>query len=131
MVRYFVVVTKQYWSVRMSIYCNCLFRYIHRNPIETTIPLVELLEDYAWSSYPAFIGLEKSPEWLERELTYQRLKHLAPFSGYRNYVWQGVDEDTKDFHEKGKMGAIFGDETFKQWVYDELLPSSRQKGRAV
>ena len=33
-----------------------LSRYIQRNPIETQEPLVEQLEDYSWSSYPANIG---------------------------------------------------------------------------
>jgi putative transposase len=43
---------------------------------------------------------------------------------------QGVDEDTKKFHEKGKMGAIFGDETFKQWVFDELMPKLAAEGKS-
>ena len=37
-------------------YLSQLSRYIHRNPIETTIPMVERLEEYPWSSYPAFAG---------------------------------------------------------------------------
>jgi hypothetical protein len=42
-----------------------LSRYIHRNPIETTTPMVERLEDYRWFSYPAFIGLREPEDWLE------------------------------------------------------------------
>jgi putative transposase len=34
-------------------------------------PLVEQLEDYPWSSYPAFIGKAKAVNWLTREYTYQ------------------------------------------------------------
>lgn len=28
--------------------------------------MVDQLEDWAWSSYPAVAGLEKSPEWLDK-----------------------------------------------------------------
>jgi hypothetical protein len=27
--------------------------------------MVESLDEYAWSSYPAFVGKIKKPEWLE------------------------------------------------------------------
>ena len=107
-----------------------LSRYIHRNPIETTIPMVERLEDYRWSSYPAFIGLREPEDWLERELTYQLVKHFNPLEDYRDYVMRGVDEDTKQFHEKGNMGAIFGDDMFKQWVFDELMPQLAAEGKS-
>jgi putative transposase len=107
-----------------------LSRYIHRNPIDTNIPMVERLEDYLWSSYPAFVGLREPEDWLERAFTYQLLKHPKPFEDYRHYVMQGVDEGTKKFHEKGNMGAIFGDETFKQWVFDELMPKLAAEGKS-
>jgi putative transposase len=51
-----------------------LSHYIHRNPIETTIPMVERLEGYLWSSYPALVDLREPEGWLEREYTYQLLK---------------------------------------------------------
>ena len=57
-----------------------LSRYIHRNPIETTVPMVERLEDYHWLSYPAFIGLREPEKWLERGLTYQLLRYPKPYN---------------------------------------------------
>lgn len=36
-------------------------------------PLVSRLENYTWSSYPAFINKAKAQEWLDRETTYQML----------------------------------------------------------
>jgi putative transposase len=107
-----------------------LSRYIHRNPIETTIPMVERLKDYPWSSYPAFVGLREPENWLDVALTYQLLKHPNPFEGYRHYVMRGVDEQTKRFHTKGNMGTIFGDETFKLWVFDELMPQLAAEGKS-
>ena len=49
-------------------------RYIHRHPIETKIPLVERLEGYVWSSYPAYMGLNEPFEWLD--MTFTRLARL-------------------------------------------------------
>lgn len=40
-------------------------RYIHRNPVEAH--LVDRLEDYPWSSYPAFINKGACPPWLYRD----------------------------------------------------------------
>ena len=41
-----------------------LSSYIHRNPMECQRPLVNKLEDWPWSSYPAFIGKACAPNWL-------------------------------------------------------------------
>jgi len=52
-------------------YHLALSRYVHRNPIRTQAmlepPLDErlaLLRSYRWSSYWAYVGQEKAPEWL-------------------------------------------------------------------
>jgi len=45
-------------------------------------PLVTHLEDYPWSSYPAYIGKTKSIPWLEREITYRVLGHKQHFKAY-------------------------------------------------
>ena len=52
--------------------------YIHTNPIETTIPMVERLEDSPCPSSPAFVGLRESEGWLNVVLTYQLPKHPNP-----------------------------------------------------
>ncbi|WP_241535929.1 transposase [Indiicoccus explosivorum] len=49
--------------------------YIHRNPIETKVPMVEHLKDYPYSSFPLYWDAEKpAPPFLDREL----LKDLLP-----------------------------------------------------
>ena len=35
---------------------------------------------------------------------------------------QGVDEETDTFPRISNMASVFGDETFKEWVDEELLP---------
>ncbi len=41
-----------------------LSRYIHRNPIESKKLLVEKLEQWPWSSYPAYTRKVDVPHWL-------------------------------------------------------------------
>src|SRR4030066_1214400 len=52
--------------VEMESYCQELSRYIHLNPLRAG--LVEAVEDYTWSSYPAYVGLRRKPSWLETSL---------------------------------------------------------------
>lgn len=44
-------------------YLKHLSRYIHLNPVRAK--MVDRPSDYLWSSYPAFTGGKKPPDWLE------------------------------------------------------------------
>jgi len=48
--------------VDMDTYAQELSRYIHLNPVRAG--LVPGPEDYHWSSYRKYIGLDKGPDWL-------------------------------------------------------------------
>ena len=108
-------------------------RYAHRNPVETKIPSVRRLEDYQYSSYPAYIGQSELPHWLGVALTKQLLGHKGSIGAYRQFVMQGSDEATIAFHQTGNTGAVFGSDNFKSWVFDELLPelAVEQKDRVI
>src|SRR5690606_39168361 len=93
-------------------------RYIHRNPIETTKPLVPVLEHYSWSSYPAFIGKQKAPVWLDQEMTYRMLGQRQRQAGYRAFIEAGVDEETARFYTKGNMAAVIGDRVFREQLIE-------------
>ena len=96
-------------------------------------PLVVKLDDYRWSSYPAFVGLAEPQSWLERDRTYDILGHHDRFEGYRQFVAKGVDENTANFYSNNNYATIIGDQGFKEWIYDELLPELEleQKSRLV
>ena len=51
--------------VESDSYIPALTRYIHRNPLEAS--LVSRLEDYAWSSYPSYLGISPKWNWLETD----------------------------------------------------------------
>lgn len=106
-------------------------RYIHRNPIETNQPLVESLENYPWSSYPAYLGLNEPFDWLETGFTKSLLGTSAEnIAAYREFVMQGNDEETVKFHKGSRIGAVFGSEQFKSWVFDDLMPQLKEERRS-
>ena len=74
--------------------------YIHRNPIETHVPMVERLEDYPYSSYPLYWNESlPAPSFLNRDL----LKELLPPP-----------------FEKTNMGYCFYCLTYRQVVEGDL-----------
>jgi len=96
-----------------------LSRYIHRNPIETQKPMVNNLEDYRWSSYPAYVNKVAAVDWLHREKTYQMLGHRKKYLGYRDYVMEGIDEDILRYYSKGNILSVLGDKEFRESVREE------------
>ena len=100
-----------------------LSRYIHLNPIKMKRPLVEKLEDYPWSSYPAFVGKANAEKWLARDYTYQLLGYKQKYHGYAKFIALGNSKEITDFYDKGNLASVLASDGFKRWVYDSLLPS--------
>jgi putative transposase len=99
-------------------YLYRISRYIHLNPVQAQ--LVQLPEEYKWSSYLDFLGAR--PYLLSSLKTHEI---LLPFDNnekeYQEYVNQGVDKDTQNFYQKSKTPAIYGGKKFKM---RHLLSSS-------
>jgi len=95
-----------------------LSRYIHRNPVDTKKP-VKKLEQYPWSSYPAYTGKATRPDWLYCDQIHGMLGRKQKYVGYQNYVEMGVDEDIKRYYNRGNTATILGDKTFRESVYRE------------
>jgi len=94
-----------------------LSRYIHRNPVEIHKPPVAHLNDYTWSSYPAYAGLTKAPAWLSQTMIYRLLNQRQKYKGYRNYTEAGVDEDIQRFYSKGNQASVLGDQDFRASIW--------------
>ena len=70
-------------------YLKPLSRYIHLNPVSAKI--VSSPSDYQWSSYNAFIGKQKPPQFLETDWllsTFGKNKKLAKKS-YKDFGGNG------------------------------------------
>lgn len=91
-------------------------RYIHRNPVEKKKPLVEALEDYCWSSYATYIGQNQAPRWLNRDTVYGELGSRQQQKAYKNFVDQGIDQDTIRFYRLKHTPSVLGDKLFREEV---------------
>jgi REP element-mobilizing transposase RayT len=104
-------------------YLKELSRYIHLNPVQAKI--VAHPADYQWSSYPAFIGIVKPPEWMETSWLLSQFgsKRKRAISNYRDFVEkvdiEGLENPTKDL----SSGFILGTPDFVTWVKETFLSS--------
>lgn len=91
-----------------------LNRYIHNNPKL----LVKKLEDYKWSSYPAYIKSAKAPFWLNTELTLSMISY-----NQREYI-DFIKYETKHNHEiygnRKTLPSILGNADFKRKILNNL-----------
>ena len=102
-------------------YFKPLSRYIHLNPVRAK--MVASPGEFLWSSYPAFIGKIKTPDWLETGwllATFGRKKKEA-VNNYKAYV-EGIEiKALKDPEEDIISGFVLGDIDFVNWVKDTFL----------
>ena len=102
-------------------YLEHLSRYIHLNPLRAN--MVEELVSHPWSSYPAFVGKAKAPDWLERHwlLSLFGKNRKKAFKAYRSFV-ENVDPARVENPEKDVVGGfILGGAGFVNWVKDTYL----------
>ena len=111
-------------NIEVSSYLLEVSRYIHRNPVETSKPLVKELELYRWSSYPAYRNKASSPEWLYRDSVFEELGSGRPSASYKRFVESGNDEETEKFYTKNQWPAVRGS---KKFVEKAHLHSNRKK----
>jgi len=103
-----------------------LSRYIHRNPVEARTPLVKRLDDYRWSSYPAYVGKVVAPAWLIQDTIHEELDAVRTKAAYRRFVEQGLDEETTRFYGKAQQPAIWGDKIFAETACAKATSKDRE-----
>ena len=97
-----------------------LSRYIHRNPIEIKSKdrsLLGDLKDYKWSSYPFYLNLLQSPNWLNKDQT------LSIFGGYGSDLRQYklfVEGESDGYNKRKENKTILGDADFKKEVFAKM-----------
>jgi len=111
-------------------YFKQLSRYIHLNPIR--VNMVEVIGDYPWSSYPAFIGKDETPEWLETDWLLKRFgnNRKAAQREYRKFVETIVVDKVENPSADIIGGYILGSREFVDWVKDTFL-CSRKDDREI
>jgi hypothetical protein len=112
--------------VEMENYCQELSRYIHLNPVRAG--LVEVPEDYAWSSYRAYVGLKRKPSWLESGLilSYFSAEEQVAQGKYRGFVREALRLPIQNPLKEVYASAFLGTESFIDRIWKE-----KRKGMAV
>lgn len=93
-----------------------LSRYIHRNPLEAG--MVRKLEDYRWSSYRCYLGIEEGPPWLDYGTVMKQLGTNLDTARwmYRQAVlsdWEGFPDYTET---ELWAGSVLGSRSFLSQV---------------
>lgn len=108
-------------------YLKQLSRYIHLNPIRAG--MVTELSAYSFSSYPAFIGHVKVPNWLELSwllsLFGKSRKNAA--KNYREFVEKVDVASVEDPGKDIRGGFILGGAEFVNWVKESFLSNRTGK----
>ena len=111
-------------------YLKDLSRYIHLNPVRAK--MVSAPSEYKWSSYSAFTGKIKAPQFLEINWllsNFGKSKKKAK-RNYKDFV-EGVD--IKTLENPNRMvteGFILGDSDFVNWIKGNFL-SGRQDEKEI
>lgn len=101
-------------------YAEELSRYIHLNPVRAG--MVEKPEDFQWSSYAAYVGKKKSPDWLVRDfiLAYFDGKKEKAERKYQEFVQLGMPAAADPLSEV--VGSfLLGSETFIRTIREKFL----------
>jgi len=115
--------------VQREVYWHRLSKYIHRNPVDCKNPLVNKLEDYVWSSYPAYLDLTPVPEWLYRRETME-MSGAPSAKHYKRFV-QMQDNNQLDLDLANAVSGvpILGSETFKKDHLPEKVQTLNETSR--
>lgn len=98
--------------VQADKYLLALARFIHLRVRKAD------LENYQWSSYPAYINNTKPPVWLVRASVLEQVggKGAKRIAALKQYMAEGVDEELAHFYGKKNLSSIMGDEKFKKFA---------------
>jgi len=109
--------------------------YIHLNPARAHMlkKAHPRLEEYPWSSYPAYIGKDDIPDWLETERVLD--SHGTTGEEYRRYMQGRAKEaigGSKEMEREWKAirrGWYLGGETFREEMVDRIGDRMARKKR--
>lgn len=102
-------------------YLKHLSRYIHLNPLRAK--MVEAVADHKWSSYPAFIGKTKAPDWLCVNWLLGQFggKYKIAQHKYKQFVERADLKTMENPASQVVSGLILGDDKFVKWIKTAFL----------
>ncbi len=111
--------------INIDEYAQELSRYIHLNPVRAN--MVDRPEQYAWSSYQYYIGLEKSPKWMVKDfiLGYFGRKISGAQRGYRAFVESLIGREYRSPLKETVSSTILGSVDFIEAIKDKYLSNKK------
>ena len=93
-----------------------LLRYIHRNPVRAKI--VKSVDDYAWSSHPAYVAGGREWRWLSTAFLLSMFADDRAIARdrYRDFVRAEDSPDVLEFFARKNVPSLFGTEGFVSWA---------------
>ena len=88
-----------------------LSRYIHLNPVSAKMCMRP--EASRWSSYKAYIGQVKKPEWLYCEEVLSRCSEKLSIKEYRQFVEDGIDTELVEIFSRTRLPSVLGSQ---EWI---------------
>lgn len=107
-------------------YLLAVSRYIHRNPLEAGV--VQYLDRYVNSSYPAYLGQRPRPEWLRTETVLGLLGSRGSARRYRALVEQDGQDEVTTFYAAARQAPILGSKAFMKRMRRGRRPHPEQPG---
>jgi len=105
-----------------------LSRYIHLNPVRAK--LVDLPQEYKWSSYQYYCLSKRAPIFLTTDFTLNAFASSPANASvlYKDYIYEGLGRDLPNPLEKVRAGIILGSDDFICHIKETYL-KKRKKGR--
>ena len=116
--------------VEADAYLLELSRYIHLNPVRLKKHLnssvekkLEMLNNYAWSSYPGYISLKSRDAFMHYEevLGYVGGENKRGRERYRDFVLHGLAGKIENPLREVKGNVILGTDRFVSWLMEKFL----------
>jgi REP element-mobilizing transposase RayT len=107
-----------------------LSRYIHLNPVRAG--MVDMPDEFAWSSYHYYIGRKKKPGWLTIDFIHRHFENytLSVQKNYAHFVLAKIIEQYDNPLEKVVASTMLGGDGFIEKITDKYL-SHRKNDREL
>jgi len=107
-------------------YAKELSRYIHLNPVRAGI--VNMPEEYKWSSFRYYISNEKAPEWLKKDFILNSFssKQKTATKMYKEFVHGLLGQEYKSPLSDLSYSFILGSKEFALEIKDRFLGEGKR-----
>jgi putative transposase len=108
-------------------YAQKLSKYIHLNPVRSKI--VELPEQYAWSSYECYRGTDKPEKWLKTSFILSLFNEYSEEATktYVEFVIEGIGKEVPASMRDSVRKGILGSDEFVARIKNEHLAEKLSK----